>query len=61
MIQRRFRVGYNRAARIVDQLHAAGIVGGEEGSKPRKVLITKEEYEVMKSEASATTEGDSNQ
>ncbi|QUI25702.1 DNA translocase FtsK 4TM domain-containing protein [Vallitalea pronyensis] len=60
MIQRRFRVGYNRAARIVDQLHDAGIVGGEEGSKPRKVLITKEEYEVMKSEASATSEGDTN-
>ncbi len=60
MIQRRFRVGYNRAARIVDQLHEAGIVGGEEGSKPRKVLITKEDYEIMKSEASATTEGDAN-
>ena len=56
MIQRRFRVGYNRAARIVDQLHESGIVGGEEGSKPRKVLITKEEYEEMKNQASATSE-----
>ncbi|WP_273322930.1 FtsK/SpoIIIE family DNA translocase [Vallitalea guaymasensis] len=56
MIQRRFRVGYNRAARIVDQLHESGIVGGEEGSKPRKVLITKEEYEEMKNQVSATSE-----
>jgi S-DNA-T family DNA segregation ATPase FtsK/SpoIIIE len=59
MIQRRFRVGYNRAARIVDQLHDSGIVGGEEGSKPRKVLITKEEYQEMKNQASATTESSS--
>ncbi len=51
MIQRTFRVGYNRAARIVDQLHDAGIVGPEEGSKPRKVLLTVEEYEAMKNEA----------
>ncbi|MCT4544149.1 MAG: DNA translocase FtsK [Vallitalea sp.] len=56
MIQRHFRVGYNRAARIVDQLYDSGIVGGEEGSRPRKVLITKEEYEKMKSEVSATSE-----
>ncbi|GMQ56986.1 DNA translocase FtsK [Vallitalea sediminicola] len=56
MIQRRFRVGYNRAARIVDQLHDSGIVGGEEGSKPRKVLITKAEYEEMKNQVSATSE-----
>lgn len=56
MIQRKFRVGYNRAARIVEQLNESGIVGPEEGSKPRKVLITKEEYEQMKSDASK--EGD---
>ncbi len=37
MIQRRFSVGYNRAARILDQLHAAGMVGPQEGSKPRSV------------------------
>lgn len=38
LIQRRFSVGYNRAARILDQLHAAGMVGPQEGSKPREVF-----------------------
>lgn len=47
-IQRKFKVGYSRAARIIDQLEERGIVGGHEGSKPRKVLITKEELEEMK-------------
>ncbi len=42
MIQRRFRVGYARAARIIDQLEQAGIVGGYEGSKPRKVYADTE-------------------
>ena len=45
MIQRMFKVGYNRAARIVDQLADAGIVGPEEGTKPRKVLISSEQLE----------------
>ena len=39
-IQRRFKIGYNRAGRIMDQLEQAGIVGKSEGSKPREVLIT---------------------
>lgn len=47
-IQRKFKVGYARAARIIDQLEERGIVGPHEGSKPRKVLITKEELEEMK-------------
>lgn len=47
-IQRKFKVGYARAARIIDQLEERGIVSGHEGSKPRKVLITKEELEEMK-------------
>ncbi|NCN82682.1 MAG: DNA translocase FtsK [Candidatus Pacebacteria bacterium] len=40
MIQRKFSVGYNRAARILDQLHAAGMVGPQEGSKPREVMVS---------------------
>lgn len=47
-IQRKFKVGYSRAARIIDQLEERGIVGGHEGSKPRKVLITKEELDEMR-------------
>lgn len=44
-IQRKFKVGFNRAARIMDQLEEAGLVGPEEGTKPRKVLMTLEEFE----------------
>ena len=39
LLQRRFRIGYNRAARLVDELEDQGVVGPSEGSKPRKVLI----------------------
>jgi len=52
MIQRRFRVGYNRAARIIDQLYDAGYIGPEEGSKPRKVNLTMEDYYRLKHEPS---------
>lgn len=45
MLQRMFRIGFNRAARIMDQLHAAGVVGAEEGTKPRQVLMTMEEFD----------------
>ena len=45
MLQRMFKIGFNRAARIMDQLHTAGIVGPEEGTKPRKILMTMEELE----------------
>jgi len=51
MIQRSFRVGYNRAARILDQLHEAGYVGDDEGSKPRKMLLTEEEFDALKAKA----------
>lgn len=43
LLQRRFRVGYSRAARIVDQMEMRGVVGPPEGSKPRQVLISKDE------------------
>jgi S-DNA-T family DNA segregation ATPase FtsK/SpoIIIE len=39
LLQRRLRIGYGRAARIIDQLHEAGILGPPDGSKPREVLI----------------------
>ena len=45
MLQREFRIGFNRAARIMDQLASVGVVGPEEGTKPRKILMTMEEYE----------------
>ncbi len=45
MLQRTFKIGFNRAARIMDQLCEAGVVGGEEGTKPRKVLMSKDEFE----------------
>lgn len=44
-IQRKFKVGFNRAARIMDQLEEAGLVGPEEGTKPRKILMSPEEFE----------------
>ncbi len=47
MLQRNFKIGFNRAARIMDQLEEAGIVGPEEGTKPRRVLISMEEFEQM--------------
>ena len=47
MLQRMFKVGFNRAARIVDQLADAGIVGPEEGTKPRKVLMSSEQLETF--------------
>lgn len=45
MLQRVFKIGFNRAARIMDQLCEAGVVGEEEGTKPRKVLMSMEEFE----------------
>ena len=45
MLQRAFKIGFNRAARIMDQLAEAGVVGPEEGTKPRKVLMSPEEFD----------------
>lgn len=45
MIQRMFKVGFNRASRIIEQLEKAGVVGPDEGTKPRKVLMSLEQFE----------------
>ncbi len=50
MIQRRFRIGYNRAARIIDMIESRGIIGPPDGAKPRQVLMSIEQYEAMKGE-----------
>ncbi len=44
MLQRRFRIGYNRAARIIDEIEEKGIIGPSDGSRPRQLLISEEEY-----------------
>ena len=45
LLQRRLKVGYGRAARIIDQLHAAGVLGPPDGSKPRDVLMGLEDLD----------------
>lgn len=45
MLQRRFKIGFNRAARIMDQLAEAGVVGPDEGTKPRTILMSAEQFE----------------
>ena len=47
-IQRRFKVGYARAGRIIDQMEERGIISGYQGSKPREVLMPKERWEELK-------------
>ena len=58
MLQRRLKLGYARAARLVDQLEEKGIVGPFEGSKPRQLLVTKEQWQEMKYRQGITTPGD---
>ena len=48
LLQRKLKLGYARAARIIDMMEEKGIVGPFEGSKPRKVLISKQRYMEMK-------------
>jgi len=52
LIQRRFKVGYARAARIIDQMEERGIISGFDGTKPRQVLISKENWEEMQAMSS---------
>ena len=47
MLQRRLKLGYSRAARLIDQMEELGIVGPYEGSKPRALLITREQWQEM--------------
>ena len=47
MLQRRLKLGYSRAARIVDQMEEIGVVGPFEGSKPRQILVTREQWQEM--------------
>ena len=56
MLQRMFKIGFNRAARIMDQLAEAGVVGEEEGTKPRKILMSMEEFDAF-TEAGYEPEG----
>ncbi len=47
LLQRRFRIGYNRAGSIIDQMEARGIISGLDGNRPRQALITREQYNEM--------------
>ena len=57
LVQRRLSVGYSRAGRLIDQMEARGIIGPHEGSKPRRVLVTKAEYLAMLDGASLAGSG----
>ncbi len=57
MLQRRLKLGYARAARIVDQMEEIGVVGPFEGSKPRQVLITRQQWQEMQSSQSGLPAG----
>ncbi|MGN1270685.1 MAG: DNA translocase FtsK [Clostridia bacterium] len=57
-IQRRFKVGYARAGRIIDQMEARGIISGYEGSKPRQVLVSKEQWQELKMAKPVETESE---
>ena len=55
MLQRKFKIGYNRAARLIDSLEERSVVGPHEGSKPRRVLVSKEKEELREEESTEPT------
>ena len=57
LLQRRLKVGYGRAARIIDQLHLAGVLGPPDGSKPRDVLVGLEDMERICGDRTTTLAG----
>ena len=58
MLQRRLKLGYSRAARLVDMMEEEGYVSGFDGSKPRKVLITRAKWEAIFGDGSGSYEAD---
>lgn len=58
MLQRRLKLGYTRAARIIDQMEERGVIGPFEGSKPRAVLLTKQQWDELRGRAEPTDEAD---
>ena len=58
LLQRRLKLGYARAARLIDEMETRGIVGPYEGSKPRQVLITKAQLDQAQAEAAADNDDD---
>ncbi len=57
-LQRKFSIGFNRAGRIIDQLHKAGVVGPAEGTKPRKILMTMNDFDLLTGNAGPVSESE---